>query len=201
MGILDQIRKTAHNAAREGLERLGVTLKLPHDDIPDDEDTKSKDLIDIYSSIFDKKTPQEPVSVPIPADHRNVLRELAAPLCANHKPLMDTIETWFEDRRSIFPDTEPSQSFSLDEAKQELNEVLKQLHVIQKIEEAPDKWLKTAQSISRVQNSNIQNLLLQTSRQFESETFIDWMTQMNERIERFHVTIVQIDDFMGIKPQ
>ncbi|MBO4349943.1 MAG: hypothetical protein J6A01_03230 [Proteobacteria bacterium] len=193
MSFINDIRTAAENAARDGLGKLGISVSQKAR-IPDDEDTYSPDIIDLYN----KKTSShdsEPTALIVPEDMRDVLRNEARTLSFQNDLCMQTVESWFLDRRSTI--AEPCDSLSsVEEARSELMKILKDQGFVCMIGDTPDTWLHAICEIGHQQGRVCYNLFIQASKQVNAENFEDWCREMNEKLSRFSFEIVPLEGGM-----
>ncbi len=193
MSILEQLRKSARSAAREGLERLGKSLSSSK--TSNEKDYASPlDFLNNYRNIVDKSAEINP-AMPVPESMFQLIDAEILPFCGQNDAVRETLKTWKDDRRTLFPDI-TAEDLTMEIAKAEAIEIIRRAELAAAIPETPDLWLETAQNIAKAQGRMIFNLLLQCHRQCQSDDFQSWMEQMNERLARFKYEIVQIRDGM-----
>lgn len=196
MGLFKQLSKTAHNLALDGLERIGVTINVPH--FEDDDDEKS--LLDLYFSHF--KTAKSETRYPVNEEMMPSLKREFYPLCGSNQTIRDTLDSWFKDRKSILSEVD-FQLQSIDDARKEAMKILEHAGIIVLLPNSRTEWLPTLQHISNIQNRNIINLLHQAVHQIDNEypeiDFNVWHHSLNEKVSRFNITVVRLpDDFISI---
>ncbi|MBQ9395038.1 MAG: hypothetical protein IJU23_05915 [Proteobacteria bacterium] len=196
MGIFRQLSKSAHNLALDGLERIGVQLNVPHLD-DDDEDEKS--LLDQYFSHLKPAKPE--IHYPVSEEMQAPLKDEFYPLCGSNQTIRDTIDSWFQDRKSILAEVN-SELQTLENARDELMNILRHAGVIVHLPGSHAEWLSSLQQVSNIQNRNIINLLHQASRQVDDEfpdvDFDVWQSSINEKLSPFHIAVVHLGDFISI---
>lgn len=178
MDFLKQLRKTAQNAAKEGLEWLGVNI--PQHEIPDDEDTATRDLIDIYREISqrDRNIDSPQLSPAL----RQEMHDFAAPFCGNHAILLESIDAWLADCHNVLPEAIRTETIAK----------LQQGGVIRSLGDNSDQWLENIQEIAKAQQRTVFNLLLQTHKQCPKDDFDTWLNDMNDRLSMFDLRIDKV---------
>ena len=179
MDFLKQLQKTAKNVAIERLEKLGVNV--PQYDIPDDEDTKTRDFFDIYREISEKNRSPEPI--PISEALRDKMIQEINPICGQNTVLQQSLNAWISEH----------QDTSYEHLKQEAIHRLQQGGVIRSFGENPEQWLENLQSIAQAQQRTVFNLLIQAHKQCNKENISTWIHEMNERLSPFDLAIESIE--------
>ena len=194
MSIINHIRTAAENAARDGLEKLGINVSQKAR-IPDDEDTYSPDIIDLYNKKNSEHESLDEAVSTVPMELRDALKNEAQSLCYQNDICMQTIETWFSDRKSII--TTPCDNLSsLEDARSELIEILKDQGFVCMRGETADAWLQAICEIGKRQGRVCYNLFIQSCKQVDADTFEDWCHEMNEKLSRFSFEIVPLEGGM-----
>ena len=130
---------------------------------------------------------------------RNELRDEAGMLSYQNAICMKTVESWFLDRKSVIANPCAHLS-SLDEARAELIEILKDQGIVFMPGKTPDAWLHAICEIGEHQGRICYNLFVQAGKQVNADNFEDWCRQMNEKISRFNFEIVPLKGGMiGLK--
>ncbi len=186
MSFITRIRKSAQNAARNQLSKLGI--QIPDADMPCDEDTQDRDIVDIYRDIVQKSQPVEMHPDPVPEELRPILEAATIPLCGANEVLKATMMNWISNRESttcaqILPPT-------IDNLRAE---ALQLLHTASVVQKTGEQWETTLTTIARAQFRPVINLIHQAALQIAPNTG-DWMTSLNQRLVRYKLAIVQIAD-------
>lgn len=189
MSLLSYLRKTAQNAAIEGLQKIGVLQKA---NIPDDDDEPSKGILESYRNLLESN--QAIPSVPVPEAFKSTLSTEGKQFYADNKEIKAAFEAWLDDRKVEFADVSKDDSITIDAMRSEMHKLFKKHGVIRSIPSEQSQWLETLQEIAKKQDRTVYNLLLQADAQTESATFNEWMEEMNEKIRRFGVLIQKVDD-------
>lgn len=179
MDFLKQLRKSAQNAAREGLEWLGVNV--PQHEIPDDEDTATRDIIDIYREISLRE--QAPESQALSAVLREKMLAWIESFCGSNRVLLESLEAWLDDCHDI----------SEENLRTEAIVKLQQGGVIRSCGDSSEQWLENIQEIAKTQGRTVFNLLLQAHKQCDLETFDTWFADMNEKLAMFDMRIEKVE--------
>ena len=185
MSFISKIRKSARDAARSQLSRLGI--QVPNVDLPLDEDTEDRDIVDIYRDIVQKSQPQVVHPEPVPEDLRAMLEERVIPVCGMNDILKETVHHWIAHR----DESEHSQitAPTLDNLKSEALQMLRTASVIQPMSET---WESTLTNIARAQFRPIINLIHQIARQTDNDDDKNWLAMVNRKLARYRIEVIQI---------
>ena len=187
MSFITRIRKSAQNAARNQLSKLGI--QIPDAEMPIDEDTLDRDIVDIYRDIVQKSQPVDNHPDPIPEELRPILEAATLPICGTNEVLKATMKNWISNRESttctqILPPT-------IDNLRAE---ALQLLHTASVVQPAAEQWETTLTTIARAQFRPIINLIHQAALQIQKDGDDDWMSNLNQRLVRYNRAVVQISD-------
>ncbi len=187
MSFITRIRKSAQNAARNQLSKLGI--QIPNADMPSDEDTRDRDILDIYRDIVQKSQPVETHPDPVPDELRPVLQNATFPICGANEVLKATLQNWISNRESttctqILPPTPENLR----------GEALKLLHAASVIQHPGEQWESALTTIARAQFRPVINLIHQAALQIGKNDDEDWMSALNQRLARYKLAVIQIAD-------
>lgn len=191
MSFLTEIKNKARDLARDGLEKAGFTVH----DLPDDIDN-SKDILDLFLEKSGKKDESSERIEAIPPEQRESMKKLLYPLCGDNSEMRTSIDEWLEHREEVIAFQPEIKEATPDQIRKEGLDLLLHAGLIQ---HAGEDGLSAIQNISRAQNRHVSNLLRMASYQCLSESLEDWITRMNEKLERFGLVIVNLgDDLISI---
>ena len=185
MSFLSEIKNKARSLARDGLEKAGFTVH----ELPDDVD-ESIDIIDRLRELSEQKNAQEQVD-PIPREEREALKKWMMPLCNHQKSVMDFINEWIEHREDIIPFQPEIKAAVPDQIRREAVDRLIRASLIQ---HAGQDGLAALQNVARAQDRSVINLLRVASYQCLSDSLEEWISRMNEKLVRYDLAIVCIED-------
>lgn len=186
MDLFRKLHSKARQIARESLDVLGVTLPPAH------EDDTPRDVFEAYRRLVEKNIPEHAVAFPVPEAMRGALLDDATALIGNDEEAKSQLQSWIEDRKSLYPDLDNAQC-TREMAQRECDEILRRHGLLMDQGESVDDWVATLQNIARSQKIPIANLIFQASRQVECHAFPDWIAEMNARLERFHYEIAHFE--------
>ena len=185
MSFITRIRKSARDAARSQLSKLGI--QVPSVDLPLDADTEERDIVDIYRDIVQKSQPQVVHPDPIPEDLRTILEENIIPICGMNEILKETVHHWIAHRDES--EHSPTNAPTLENLKSEAFQMLRTASVIQPMSE---QWELTLSDIARAQFRPVINLIHQIARQIGDENANRWLELVNSKLARYRLTVIQI---------
>lgn len=192
MSFLTEIKNKARELARDGLEKAGFTIH----DLPDDIDD-SKDILDLILEKSAKKDEHSEQVDPIPPQERESMKKLMYPLCGSNSEIISSIDEWLEHREEIIAFQPDIKEATSEQIRKEGLDLLLHAGLIQ---HAGEDGLSAIQNISRAQNRHVSNLLRIASYQCLSDSLEDWISRMNEKLERFSLVIVSLgEDLISLK--
>ena len=189
MSFLTDIKKLAQNMARDGLERAGFHTY----DIPEDEDDlfPERDIIDIFL----EKSGKQEVAIkqvdPIPDELRKNLKNTYYPYCGDNKSIQESLDMWIEHREEVITCKNDNITADPERLKAEAMDILTKAGVIQT---AGDNGLEAIQRVAQAQNRPVINLLRMASYQCLAESLNDWVNRMNQKLEPFNLSIVDVSE-------
>ena len=186
MSFLTEIKNKARSLARDGLEKAGFTVH----ELPDDID-ESMDIIDRFRELSEQRSAPENQVDPIPPEDRQALKKWMLPLCNRQKDVMEFIEEWIEHREDIIPFQPEIKSAGPEQIRREALDRLLHAGLIQ---HAGDDGLAALQNVARAQDRAVINLLRMASYQCMSASLEEWVARMNEKLSRYDLAIVRIDN-------
>ena len=185
MSFLTKLKKTAENVARNQLNKLGITL--PANEMPEDDDTADRDIVDIYCDIVQKTQAGSFHADPIAPEMRETLSQNIMPLCGSNEMLKDTVRNWLDHRDETR--TEEPLPATPEILRGEALDMLRAASVIQTPSE---NWEEALMDAARAQFRPVINLIHQMARQFSSDQTTEWLPEVNRRLARYRLAVIRI---------